>query len=145
MFYRQHDRVQLTCKDRSRTKKEFVNDVNINNIIAKFKRDGTHPAFEKPSGFYVDLIDQPSYEEAMNRVVQAKNAFEDLPADLRERFNNSPEKFLDFIHDSKNHDELVNMGIAKPVEQPVEPPKAQAGGAKNKKPEEGSEEPPQAE
>jgi phage internal scaffolding protein len=53
----------------------------------------------------------------MNAVAQANETFESLPADLRSRFENDPEKFVTFCLDKDNQEELIKLGLAdKPAE-----------------------------
>ena len=35
-----------------------------------------------------------------------------LPPEIRERFNNDPRKFFDFVTDVNNQDEIIKMGLA---------------------------------
>ena len=43
-----------------------------------------------------------------------QKAFDALPAELRERFENDPGKFVEFCLDPKNKDEAVELGLAVP-------------------------------
>ena len=48
----------------------------------------------------------------MDQINRSKAVFEALPSVLRKRFDNDPAKFLDFVQDSNNSKELVEMGLA---------------------------------
>lgn len=43
--------------------------------------------------------------------------FEDLPSQIRSRFENRPDKFLDFVNDENNQQEMVKMGLLDPIYQ----------------------------
>ena len=48
----------------------------------------------------------------MNLIVQADQAFMELPADVRLRFNNDAGSFVDFASDPDNLDEMRELGLA---------------------------------
>jgi len=68
---------------------------------------------------YGDFTDAPTFQEAMNITLHARDQFSRLDAHIRNRFDNDPAKFLDFVHDPKNAEEMLNMGLRKP--KPPEP------------------------
>ena len=50
---------------------------------------------------------------------RALESFDLLPPEIRERFNNDPRKFFEFVTDVNNQDEIIKMGLAvdkRPVE-----------------------------
>ena len=47
----------------------------------------------------------------MNIIIQAQDQFASLPANIRDRFANSPEKYLAFLADSANKEEAVKLGL----------------------------------
>ena len=58
----------------------------------------------------------------MNLVRTSQEAFEAMPATVRDRFNNDPARFMDFVNDADNYDEALKMGIVNPRPKPVETP-----------------------
>ena len=52
------------------------------------------------------------FQEAMETVVRAEQAFRNLPSKIRKEFQNDPAQFLDFVHDPENQDRMVEMGLA---------------------------------
>lgn len=95
----------------TKTSQEFKDDCDPNNIVRKFKQDGILTHMNKKAGVYADLTNIPSYQEALNTVIQAQNAFETLPSQIRKQFNNSPQEFVEFMQDPKNHDKAADMGL----------------------------------
>lgn len=120
--YSEKQRVQLTCTDPTRTKQSFKAECDINTIIARFLRTGVMDFAQKHEPRYGDCTGQ-EFQSAMNTVSRAQSLFLDLPAALRGRFENDPAKFLDFIQDTKNRDEAIELGlIAKPKPAPSSDP-----------------------
>lgn len=105
----------------SLTKQADAESCDINNIVAQYLRTGLLPQHPR-SGFYADLSSLPDYQSALQIVIDAQNAFDELPADLRARFANDPATFVEFCSDPKNEDELVRLGILAPNAPPAEAP-----------------------
>lgn len=111
----------------SRTKQEFTAEVDINNIMARFRASGGDPTvlpLTTKQARYGDFTGMPdSYHAALNYVNDTKHEFMKLDADIRARFNNDPQTFLDFLADPKNNEELVKMGLATRIlPEPLESP-----------------------
>lgn len=106
----------------SMTKQSFKDEVNINNIMAKFQKSGaiTHYAAHAPTygdATGIELLD------AQMIIINAQDMFDDLPSSIRKKFDNDPAKFLDFVQDENNHDEMVKLGLKEtpiPIVQPIE-------------------------
>lgn len=95
-----------------RTQQSFVTECDINTIISKYRRTGLLGDLIKRNPQYGDFSEVGTYQEAYNTVLKAEEQFSALPSNLREKFNNKPEEFLKYVHDPKNADELVEMGLA---------------------------------
>jgi phage internal scaffolding protein len=61
----------------------------------------------------MDDIPAADYTDAMNKVAQANSMFEQLPGKIRERFEQNPAKFLEFVQNPANAKELGEMGLLK--------------------------------
>lgn len=105
------------------TKQSFKDSCDINLIIKRFQTTGQVPENLRGPGQSLDLSDHLTYQESLNVVINAQNRFDSLPSKVRERFANDPIKFLQFVHDDKNADEMVKLGIALPPEPSPEPQK----------------------
>lgn len=110
------------------TQQQFKDDVDITKVMKKYK---TQPGFNKwfnskpiTGGGYTDLTKAKDYLGSLQTVVDAQNAFAALPSELRSRFNNDPAEMLNFIHDKKNYQECIKLGIfEKPKNQNQSPTK----------------------
>lgn len=105
----------LECLDLSLTVQDARDEVDINTIVRRFGLTGQLPD-EVRVPEYGDFVGLTDYHAAMTAVAQANESFDKLPADMRTRFNNDPERFVDFCLDERNRDEMTKMGLLKPVE-----------------------------
>lgn len=81
--------------EESLTKQEFKDSVDMNLIVAHFTRTGRMDAFGKAEGMFLDMTEMPgSYQESLNMVNAAREAFMALPAVARAHFNNDVSLFL---------------------------------------------------
>jgi len=105
-------RVQLFFSDPSLTKQSFKDEVDVNNIVARYKKTGQLPGhLSTVQPMYGDVSSVPSYQDALNTVLTAQATFMALPSAVRSRFDNDPGKLLAFISDPKNAKEGVSMGL----------------------------------
>lgn len=108
----------LEFKDPSLTKQNFKDEVDINLIIKRFYATGQlPPSFNfQEKGRGADLSDAVDFHQAMNLVKRTERTFSLLTAEQRKRFDNDPEKFLEFFQDPENYDEALELGL---VQKPV--------------------------
>jgi len=115
------------------TKQEYKEQCDINNIIKSFKITGQiqHISAQASKGVFEDMPSDLDFQTSMNTIIAAQRAFEALPAKIRDRFANSPERFLAFLADPDNLDEAVKLGLVNKPEpeinlpggnQPPQPP-----------------------
>lgn len=101
----------------SLTQQQFKDEADINYIISMYNSSGVMPSFHgdgQPSEpIFADFAELPdSAQEMYNQMLQAKANFDNLPLDIRKRFNYDPGAFLEFVDNPNNVDELVAMGLA---------------------------------
>jgi phage internal scaffolding protein len=94
----------------SLTKQEFKKDTDLNVIMKKFQVTGAMDHVNMHSGNY-GQHSPLDYHQAMTVVANANSMFADLPSDIRNKFDNQPEKFLEFVQSEDNYDEAIEMGI----------------------------------
>lgn len=130
-------RVSLECGP-SMAQQHFRDECDVNRILAKYQKTGLIEHVNKFGGEYADLSAVPDFQDALNSVIAAQDAFDSLPSKLRKEFGNDPAAFLDFVHNPDNKDEMVKMGLAKasaPIVAPepvLEPPTATPAPAPKK-------------
>ncbi len=94
------------------TEQSHRDTCDINCILADYHKTGLLKHAAKNEGRYDDVTAN-DFQEAMFLVKNAQNMFEELPANIRDRFANNPASFLDFVQDESNLDEMQKMGILK--------------------------------
>jgi phage internal scaffolding protein len=125
--YDKEQSIGIDNKEITLTKQQFKDECDINNILKLFKDKGILPDMIKENAQYGDFSDVPTYQEAMDIVLHAEAQFGALPSHTRDRFGNSPEKFLEFVSDPKNAEEMVAMGLATKRETPPVSPETPPG------------------
>ena len=98
----------------SPTQQSFKDEVDINTIVRRFGVTGELPIVSSPPTFrnFEGIFD---YQSAMNAIRQAEESFAEMPAEVRKRFHNNPQEFVEFCSDEKNLEEMRKLGLAKPA------------------------------
>lgn len=127
--YRSYPRVQVDFPLPSMTQQYFREEADINKIIANNPDISQVQYVNKAKAFFADVSDYGDYYSALDKVEKAEEAFMNLPATLRNRFDNDPGLFLDFVSDPKNLDEMIELGIAEreAPKSPANEPKSPLG------------------
>lgn len=116
---------RLICPP-GRTKQSFRDHVDVNHIVAKYRKTGFLEHVSKNPGVFADVSGVGDFQEARSRIRVAEEAFEQLPSALRKRFANDPGELVKFISDDVNRPEAILLGlIPKPKavkEVPLVPP-----------------------
>lgn len=114
----------LACEDSSRTRQDMKDECDINVIVERFGLTGELPlSVNMPfNGEFNTVID---YQTALNRIMQADDAFMEFPANVRERFHNNPAEMIAWAEDRNNLEEARALGLAPPA--PKAPESAPAG------------------
>lgn len=123
-FYRKHSRVHPRVGGQSLTQQHMKDECDINRILKKYQKDGILRHVARFGGRYEDLPDNIDYQESLNAVMAAEQAFLSLPSSVRGRFENDPGRFLAFVGDPANENEMIELGLAT-----RRPPAEQSGGA----------------
>ena len=106
------------------TSQQYKDECDITQIIKRAKANGGFiPAPTKVPQF-IDTYGMPDYAGALDVVVKAKEAFMDLPPEIRKKFHDDPQVMLDFLHNPDNQEECYELGLAIRPE-PEEPIKVQ--------------------
>ena len=110
----------LTCDDPSLAIQSAEEESNINTIVRKFGITGELPNDVKlpQSGDFTNI---PDFHSAMNLIRKTQEEFLRVPAEVRARFGNDPQAFMNFCEDPANRDEAGRLGLLKPVQAVAEP------------------------
>lgn len=97
----------------SMTAQEFKKECDINNIMKKYSKTGAISHLAKHGANY-GIANSVSFHDAMNLVSTATSMFEELPANIKDKFRHDPGAFFDFVNDPNNLDEARELGLAEP-------------------------------
>lgn len=115
-FYEHGVSAGFRSKEPSLTQQQFKDEADINYIIKMYDSSGVYPGATGATPrepMYGDFTDLPeNAQEAYNQIIEAKNNFNQLPLEIRQRFNYDPSAFLDFVQNPANMKELVSLGLA---------------------------------
>lgn len=136
-------RIPIDFTGPGKTKQSFKDECNINVIMARYMKTGVIDFVSKHQGRYGDVTSM-DFQESMQKVARAQTMFQELPSSIRNRFDNNPAQFLDFVQNPNNAEELHKMGLMKPdyvppSKRPKDAPTAPPGAANT--PPEGGEKP----
>lgn len=122
------ERTALTCNDPTRTQQNFIEDADINTIVGRFLKTGVLPPVRQPPS-YADFMEVTDFQSAMNAINHAKESFMQLPAEVRNTFNNDPGQFIHYVDhciETGDFEPLQKMGLGVP-QPPVDLPEVAPG------------------
>lgn len=120
----------LVCLDPTRTQQQFKEEADINTIVRRFGITGQLPQTAMPpllDDFGSDEIFD--FQSAMNMIVQAKNSFAAMSAEVRDAFHHDPQRFVahldSVVNDPVEDRKKQNLSVLRSWGLAVEPgPKA---------------------
>lgn len=114
----------LCCEDESLAIQSAKDEADINTIVRRFGLTGELPGdLNMPqSGDFTNI---PDFHTAMNLIRETQEEFLRVPAEIRARFNNDPQRLMQFVEDDANYDEARKLGFLKDPEVPVAPMRVQ--------------------
>lgn len=105
----------------SRTKQEFRDECDINNIMKRWKRGQAISHLNEARPSFGDFTHVRDYLTAFEAVSEAQDAFAQLSAEIRDRMGNDPATLLAFMEDPENKEEAEELGLLNPPEEPEVP------------------------
>jgi len=111
-------RVATVSDKPSRADQQWKDSCDVNKIMEKYRQTGTitHVRNAK-EGKYLDLTSIPTYQEALDQIRKADSLFQEIPAKIRLKFDNNPQKLIDYLADEKNLAESIELGLRVPKPQ----------------------------
>lgn len=111
----------------SLTQQQFKEESDINNIIASVNAAGVvnNPLWagsRQPLYGDFSFIQESDYMQAQNKLIEANTLFSELPAKVRQRFNNNPADLLHYLENNPDYEEMVNLGLVVKKELPSSVP-----------------------
>jgi phage internal scaffolding protein len=105
----------------SMTQEQFAEESEINNILRSHDRNGIIEHINRGNAIYGDFSNITDFSDALEQIKQAQSEFQNIPWEIREKFQNDAGQFFKFASDPDNLQELRDMGLANP-EQSVAMP-----------------------
>lgn len=100
----------LACEEPTLAQQHYKDECDINTILERFNVTGMLP--QQPiSPRYGDFSGITDYHSALNAVMSAMEEFDNLPAQIRARFDNEPAKLIEFLEDENNRPEAEKLGL----------------------------------
>ena len=100
----------------SKTIQNLPFPTDINQIVSRYRETGILGSPQNASNMqplFVDISGITNLQDAQNKVIAAREAFESLPAKVRNRFQNNPQAFVDFMGNPENKEEAIRLGLIK--------------------------------
>lgn len=107
------------------TQQQFKEDCDVNLIMEKYMKTGMMPQSVAPL-LEGDFSNLPSYAEALQTVIDAQDMFMEIPAKIRQRFDNNPQELMNFLADESNTEEAIKLGLKNPKVIPTVDPNLEA-------------------
>lgn len=109
-FFQQPGRTDENGKPVYFTEQAHKKQCDINEIIKKYDRHGLITHVSKFEARYGDLTGI-EFKDAQDLVTNATRSFNELPANIRSFFENSPEKLLTFMENPDNREKAIELGL----------------------------------
>lgn len=94
------------------TQQNHKRECDVNWIIRKYDKTGILDHVQRIEARYGDVTGA-DFRKAQDLFINAHNMFNDLPADIKKRFRQSPAEFLEFMENPANRDEAIKLGLIK--------------------------------
>lgn len=100
-------------REESLTQQSDLNESDINIIMERFGQTGQLPKVNIDA-MYGDFSEAGDYQNAMNMVNAANEAFAMVPAKVRKEFDNDAARFIAYVEDPKNAEQVEKWGLTNP-------------------------------
>lgn len=108
----------LECLDATLAVQSTKDEADINIIVRRFGVTGMLPQGVRVPQFsdFGDYVFD--YRTAVEAIAMAEDSFMSMTAEVRSRFDNDPQKFLEFCGKPENLEEMRKLGLAVPKVEP---------------------------
>lgn len=93
------------------TEQSHKESCDIHTIMRKYERTGMLEHTNAYQGRYMDMPSGLDFQTAQNIIAEAKSVFETVPSKIRADFDHDPAKFLDFMQDPANKEQIASYGF----------------------------------
>lgn len=110
--YGDKERYPYSGSDVSLAKQSFKDICDVNRIMDKWRKTGVIDFAIDHEAHYDDFLNVTDFHAAQNQIIEATSAFFELPAHIRKRFENDASKFVEFVQDENNLEEMYDLNLA---------------------------------
>jgi hypothetical protein len=100
-YYRENGDYYTPEYNDGRTKQSFKDSTDVNKIITKMAKTGALSHLDKFGGEYGDFAKTDLFE-AQLKLARGQEIFDQLPAELKREFDQSPPKFFAYVNKAGN-------------------------------------------
>lgn len=104
-------RIQKEFLEPTLTEQHHRETVSIHSILKRYQATGVIDHVAKHQGTYFDYSEVPDFQTAQQMVADAHSMFETVPSEIRAEFGNDPAKFIDFMQNPENRNEIEAYGL----------------------------------
>lgn len=104
------DQAGFACVGDSMTVQAGAEEADINFIVARVLRGGELPVLDRLP-LQVEFAEAMDFGTALRAIKDAEDLFMRLPAQVRSKFDNNPEGFVEYCEDPANRLELAEAGL----------------------------------
>lgn len=92
-----------------RTKQSFKDATDINKLLAKAAKGESLSHLVRHGASYGDFTDMPDLLTAHEKLARGQEIFMELPAEIRQEFNQSAGAFFRYVNDPEHKDDLARL------------------------------------
>ncbi len=92
------------------TEQNHKKETNINNILKTYNKTGLLTHVQSMEAKYGDYTGA-DFKTMLDIVSDVKSNFNELPPEIRDRFKNDPQKYLEFFENPANREEAIKLGL----------------------------------
>lgn len=122
-------RVQVQTIGESLTKQSDRHEADVNVILSRYIQTGDERHLNRAQGVFADVSHIGDYQECVEVVQEAAEAFADLPANVREAFDNDPALLIAAVMDPNETERLINLGVLRREQPKDSTPEPEKKGA----------------
>ncbi len=108
-YYAEHGKPEVRkYKLHGKTKQSKKDDCDINKLLERSAREGGLSHVDKYQMKYEDYSNY-NFEEHTNKLAEMASCFENLPAETKREFNQSPDQYFAFVTNPQNVEDLKRL------------------------------------
>lgn len=109
---------RIVFNDPSLTQQHFAKDADLNTIVKRYGiTDGAIPPMALNPEYFGDYTDAGDFRDHLDKVRNALDRFNALPANIRSMFDNDPTEMHDWVMNPANTEEAVTLGLLQKQEK----------------------------